>query len=1493
MGDSPVLQTPRSRLAEPRSRREERSRSRHAGPGSQRDVRSRSRLAEPRSRREERSRSRHAGPGSQRDARSRSRLAEPRSQRDERSPSHHDGPGSQRDVRSRSRLAEPRSRREERSRSRHAGPGSQRDVRSRSRLAEPRSRREERSRSRHAGPGSQRDVRSRSRLAEPRSRREERSRSRHAGPGSQRDVRSRSRLAEPRSRRDQRSRSRQAGPGSHRDTRSRSHHNEPRSQRNKLPDVPSCSEHKERSQDNSSNKDPSESIARTYSLDSIAQIVQVLKSINQTDSLDKLGSMQNTVPEFDPNRKEQTMTMWLHKVNECASIYGWTEKQIIHFALPKLRGVAQRWYEGLSSVLHSWDEWQRKLLSAFPSEENYGQMLSDMLAKRARFGDSLEEYYYDKIGLINRCGIVGTRAVECILHGIDDRSVRLGAEAVKFDDPDKLLSYLRNVRHVKSTNDRRPSKPSLSKNQDTQFRSQSKPSRCLNCRQEGHVFAQCPTPLKKCGKCGKIGHKTEQCFSKRPMPDKVVLRVASNKTDITSNDLIHPDANEKYFKLALVNGMSMPAFIDFGSECSMIKLSEFQKISTDFDKSNLPVLRGFGNSMVRPLGSFKVQVELDGVAAKLDLIIVPDEVMQVPLMIGQTFTEQPHIVIRKTSDSLEISSLEIPENHINKIKLFCKSQVLVSGLTIIDVYTEDSNFEGELFIEGSLRRLKDIPFSISSGLFYILRGHGQIVASCSPSSTVTLKQDSLIARGQVAQEDVANQILDVMKVSSQNTCPITISDLNIDHDLSDVEKQQLLDLLNNYRDCFAFDLSELGSTSAGEMKIILQDDLPVVYRPYRLAIKEKEKVREMVTELLDNDIIRPSTSPYASPIVLVRKKSGDIRMCIDYRALNKKTVKEKYPMPLIDDQIDTLAGNSFFTTLDLASGYYQVPIREDDKHKTAFVTPEGHYEFNRMPFGLANAPATFQRLMNQILGNARHGEALAYLDDVIIPSKSISEGMDRLQLVLQLFKDAGLSLKPSKCFFFKRTVDFLGFEISESGIRPGGSKIEAIEKYPTPQNQHNIRQFLGLASFFRRFVPKFSIIAKPLTNLLKKNIPWVWGADQEQAFKSLKDELVQKPTLALYNPEAETELHTDASKVGVAGILLQRDGNALRPIAYFSKQTTPEEQNYSSYDLETLAVVSALQKFRVYLIGVPFKIVTDCNALKATFQKRDMLPRVARWWEQMQEFNFVIEYKPGTSMSHVDALSRNPLPNPSDLNVLSVSECNWLTTVQSADDTIQRIRYNKIVVDALTAKTIGTAENKWDDHLPEVQWGINNTFNKGINRSPAEALFGKRLTGLSEGRIISELGDDITRVNNNQNLDEIRAEISAHVEARQEIDRERFNKKRSKPMKYQVGDLVRVERQVPSSGQSRKLVPKFQGPYRIVNVLGNDRYQIEDTPITKKGNRHYSTVVAVDKIRSCSPHSAFKYRCCTSKRSLFCRSPKCSDVQLLCCRNCREYCYYV
>lgn len=1382
----------------------------------------------------------------------------------------------------------------------------------------------------------------------------------------------------------------------------------------------------------------------------MSQLLQVLKSIRGEDPMHKLGNLNNTVPEFDPSKKEQTMTMWLHKVNECASIYGWTGKQTIHFSLSKLRGVAQRWYEGLPSVLFTWEEWQNKLRTAFPSNENYGQMLSDMLFKRARFGDCLENYYYEKIVLINRCGIVGTKAVDCVLHGIDDRSVRLGAEAVQFVDPDKLLTYLRNSKNVKPS-DRRTntSTTTSSKNiskQDSQPRVLNKNQLCFNCKKEGHHIQQCPLPIKRCTRCNRFGHETEQCFTKLTGAEKRVMRVSSLRK-----------TNEKYFKVAIINNIPFESYVDLGSECSMMRLTEFKKLGIGYEKDN-SVLVGFGNSTVLSLGKQSVSISIDNVVANVEIVIVADNVMQVPVMIGHTFTEQSHIEIHKSKDNLEIKDLGDIICEKNKIDLYCKSDTTVSGITVVDVYTEPS-YNGAIFIDGGFRIEADSMFTVLRGLFRIQEGKGEIVLNSWGVVPITLHKDKLIARGRVAREDHQLQVHTVSCLD-----PISSLNVNTGSDLSPVEREQLLSLLNRYRGCFAFNLNDLGCTSVGEMTINLDNNEPVVYRPYRLAIKEKEQVRNMVLELLDNAIVRPSTSAYASPIVLVRKKNGELRLCIDYRALNKKTIKENYPMPLIDDQLDILAGHKLYTTLDLKLGYYQIQIREEDRHKTAFVTPDGHFEFNRMPFGLANAPATFQRLMNQILGKARHKEALAYLDDIIIPSKTFSEGISRLESILQLFSQAGLTLNLSKCTFFSPKVDYLGFEISDTGISPGSKKVEAVEKFPTPTNQHNVRQFLGLASFFRRFVPNFSIIAKPLTYLLRKDIKWAWGPDQENSFRKLQSELVRKPTLALYDPNLTTELHTDACKLGVAGILLQRHDSVLKPVAYFSRQTTPEEQNYSSYDLETLAVVLSLHKFRVYLIGIPFKIVTDCNSLRATFQKRDMLPRVARWWEQMQEFNFNIEYRPGKSMSHVDALSRNPVKNvQAEYNVMMINDDNWLATVQGSDDEIQRIigilkdpnldniidiktkyktkngklfritatgdkwvvpkgvrwqivkqnhddighfaidktlnkieshywfkrmrefvrkyvssclecsysksiggkkpgylhpiekadtpfdtihvdhvgpfirsnkgnmyilvivdaytryiylkpvrntksstsikifreyfsifgvprrlvsdrgtsftsdifekfmtdkgvkhilnavatprangqveRYNKTIIDSLTAKCVGTADNKWDDHLFDVQWGMNNTLNKGINRTPSEVLFGTRLSGSSESKIVSELGDDVTDITDEQGINEIRENVNSHIKLSQEKAKKLYDRKRCKPHVYVVGDLISVERQIPSTGQSRKLVPKYQGPYRITKVYNCDRFQIEDTPLTKKGNKLYSTVVAVDKIK--------------------------------------------
>lgn len=237
-------------------------------------------------------------------------------------------------------------------------------------------------------------------------------------------------------------------------------------------------------------------------------------------------------------------------------------------------------------------------------------------------------------------------------------------------------------------------------------------------------------------------------------------------------------------------------------------------------------------------------------------------------------------------------------------------------------------------------------------------------------------------------------------------------------------------------------MQNLGKTNSALLSIRCTSDVPVVYRPYWLAEPEKQTVRGIVRELLDNSIIHESNSPYASPILLVRKKNGEYRMCIDYRKLNAITVKDKYPMPLIEDQIDKLGGNRYFTGLDLASGYYQVPIADDSIEKTAFVTPEGHYEFLRMPFGLTNAPAVFQRLMDRVLEKLKNSIAFPYLDDVIIPSKTIEEGIARLRQVLETFRAHRLTLRLDKCTFFAESIEYLGRKISEEGVRPGRRKVD-------------------------------------------------------------------------------------------------------------------------------------------------------------------------------------------------------------------------------------------------------------------------------------------------------------------------------------------------------------------------------------------------------------------------------------------------------------------
>lgn len=431
--------------------------------------------------------------------------------------------------------------------------------------------------------------------------------------------------------------------------------------------------------------------------------------------------------------------------------------------------------------------------------------------------------------------------------------------------------------------------------------------------------------------------------------------------------------------------------------------------------------------------------------------------------------------------------------------------------------------------------------------------------------------------------------------------------------------------------------------TTGKLNIKLKDNSPVAYRPRRLAYAERVQVRQIVSELLEADIIRESQSEYASPIVLVQKKNGDARLCVDYRDVNKRVVRERYPLPLILDQIDSLCDAQYFITLDMKAGFYQMEIEENVKHITAFITPDGLYEYNRMPFGFANSPAVYQRAIDKALGVLKGTTALVYMDDVLIPSKTIQEGLDKLKIVLRALATSGFKLNYEKCTFFAPETEYLGVVVSNGTVRPSTKKVIALREAPIPSNVKSVRQFMGLANYFRRFIEKFAVVAAPITALLRKNTDFKWSEECENARQNILKKLTSEPVLKIFNPELECELHTDASSIGIGATLLQSENGVTKPIAYFSRRTTDYEAKYHSYDLETLALVEAVEHFRVYLYGRHFTAYTDCNSLRATALKKTLHPRVARWWIKLQDYDFSIEYRPGRKMAHVDYLSRNPI----------------------------------------------------------------------------------------------------------------------------------------------------------------------------------------------------------------------------------------------------------
>lgn len=469
--------------------------------------------------------------------------------------------------------------------------------------------------------------------------------------------------------------------------------------------------------------------------------------------------------------------------------------------------------------------------------------------------------------------------------------------------------------------------------------------------------------------------------------------------------------------------------------------------------------------------------------------------------------------------------------------------------------------------------------------------------------------------------------------------------LNVDEDLPKKDKEQLFALLKEFPEVFPTNAGQLGFCSIGEHCIDTGDNLPMKQKLRKFSLWAQEEISKQVKTMLEMDVIRPCSSEWAANCVVVFKKNRTARVCIDYRDLNAVTKKDTYPICDIQSLFDSLCGSTVYTSLELFSGYYQVAVKVEDQEKTAFLVPGGGlYCFKRMPCGLCNAPATVSRIADVIFSDVKFKFVLPYLDDFTTFSKSFDAHLIHLKSVVHRLKVAGLKIKPNKCFFAKKKITFLGHEISGNGIEPSRDKLKAVEKFERPRNLKSVKSFLGLTSYYRKFIPNYAEIADSLIGLTKKDKLFCWEEAQERAFCKLKTALTTYPVLRHFNPAYPVEIHTDASGVGVGAVLIQRFPDSEATIAFASKSLNPAQRNYGVTELELFAVIFGVEKFQPYLSGnVPFKIITDHAAIVPLLKTKNPIGRLAKWLLRLSPFVFQVVYRPGKENVLADALSRYPV----------------------------------------------------------------------------------------------------------------------------------------------------------------------------------------------------------------------------------------------------------
>lgn len=961
--------------------------------------------------------------------------------------------------------------------------------------------------------------------------------------------------------------------------------------------------------------------------------------------------MDRIIPEFS-GEDTYLIGKWIADIEDYTGGLADADHISMQYAVRALTGSAKIVYR--MSRARNWDNLKEVLMREFGNRASNLDVYA-RLKSRTRKPDETTQRFVVCMQEIAMCGEISENdLLQIIVQGLNDSSpaIAIMYAARSIAELKDAISRYDNARSHTVQQPRPTTIPFYRqlptppiKNSETKLLESTSQTRCFNCRMIGHSALNCRRPKRDpnaCFRCFKLGHTYRECPLSKPSASykpNTTAAVNESHSDQQEDSIGSQIEVRVIFRKGneLLLSRSLFSLLDTGSPACFIRKSCIPKC---LQTNNLHKTRftGLNKSPIYQYSKIICELQIKKKIKLIELMVVPDNTLGVDLLLGQDALSEFNIALFfKRSDN----------------EIICKDNNNIINLVVSfndESKSDSTNTSEPKFIKTTqpVGRLENPKY------FSQIENIDNVMKFRAP---LDICDDSFVEFTKESEHSVHF-------CESQNTSIINIGIPDENNYLKTLIEREYT--IKHKTDNPDIDF---------EMNISLTTDKLIHYAPRRLSYAEKTVVQEMINELLKNNIIRPSNSPYASPIVLVRRK-GKNRMCIDYRSLNKITERDNYPLPLIDDcLLDHLHNKSYFSLLDLKSGFHQVNMNPKSIKYTAFVTPFGQYEYLKMPFGLRNAPSCFQRYINLVFKDLLTShKIIVYMDDILIASENFNDHISTLKSVLNRLSSNNLELNLSKSKFVHTQVDFLGYSVNKYGILPNSDHKNAIMMYPLPKSVHDVRSFIGLCSYFRKFVPSFASIIKPLTNLTRKDEKFIFDSECTIAFENLKTRLINTPVLAIYAPGAETELHTDASKKGFGAVLLQRQSdNKLHPVAYFSKQTKPAEQNYHSFELETLAVIYALKRFRIYLEGQRFTIVTDCEAFTQTLARKVLNPRIGRWVIELENYDYIVQHRSGSKMMHVDALSRSPV----ECNVNSVQENEielQLFATQSRDQKIRDIK---------------------------------------------------------------------------------------------------------------------------------------------------------------------------------------------------------------------------